>query len=46
MHSPANESRQTAWTPLVAYFLLAFAITWLSIIAFWRAGPSNSTRSA
>jgi CAAX protease family protein len=34
MHSPANESRLTAWTPLVAYFLLAFGITWLSIIAF------------
>lgn len=34
MHSPANESRRTAWTPLVAYFLLAFGITWLLIIAF------------
>ena len=34
MRSPANESRRTAWTPLVAYFLLAFGITWLLIIAF------------
>jgi membrane protease YdiL (CAAX protease family) len=34
MQVPANDSRRTAWTPLVAYFVLAFAITWLSIIAF------------
>jgi CAAX protease family protein len=34
MQLPANDSRPTAWRPLVAYFVLAFAITWLSIIAF------------
>jgi uncharacterized protein len=34
MRSTANDSRPTAWTPLVAYFVLAFGITWLAIIAF------------
>jgi membrane protease YdiL (CAAX protease family) len=34
MHSTANDSRSTAWTPLVAYFVLAFGISWLAIIAF------------
>jgi membrane protease YdiL (CAAX protease family) len=34
MQTTANESRPKALTPLVAYFLLAFGITWLAIIAF------------
>jgi uncharacterized protein len=34
MQPTANESRPTALTPLFAYFLLAFGITWLAIIAF------------
>jgi membrane protease YdiL (CAAX protease family) len=34
MDASASHSRPTTWTPLVAYFVLAFAITWLSIIAF------------
>jgi membrane protease YdiL (CAAX protease family) len=34
MHAPdSDERRSIAWTPLVAYFTLAFAITWLSILA-------------
>jgi membrane protease YdiL (CAAX protease family) len=34
MHSAADDSRPMAWAPLVGYFVLAFAVTWLSIIAF------------
>jgi len=34
MRSSANDSRPTAWTPLVAYFVLTFGITWLAILAF------------
>jgi uncharacterized protein len=34
MDAPVGRSRRTAWGPLIAYFALAFGITWLSIIAF------------
>jgi membrane protease YdiL (CAAX protease family) len=34
MRAPAKELRLTAWRPLVAYFVLTFAITWLLILAF------------
>jgi membrane protease YdiL (CAAX protease family) len=34
MRVPANASRRTPWRPLVAYFVLTFAITWLLILAF------------
>jgi uncharacterized protein len=34
MQYSANYSRSTPWTPLVAYCVLAFAITWGAILAF------------
>jgi membrane protease YdiL (CAAX protease family) len=37
MRVPSNGSRRAAWRPLVAFFVFAFAITWLLILAFLAA---------
>ena len=34
MQSSVNPSRSASWTPLIAYCVLAFAITWGAILAF------------
>jgi CAAX protease family protein len=34
MDDTARDARRSAWEPVLAYFVLAYAITWLSIIAF------------